>query len=221
MRLFCCLAVVAVLLSLACGVGAETVENSVSIPWTATNWFESLSLARFDSSLGTLTSATIDLSGGLSGFIYFLNTDSEAQTIQVTQNGAELFILPDGSGWAIDYSYAGPFSTPLLVEPEDGYSAMPGNSDTHQWTTIDTSVLNLLSGSGDFVIPLSASGVSTYSSSGNFDTVFMLRAEGAARVTYTYTPATAVPEAGSVGLALSGLVSIAGLLRLRRRKGVL
>lgn len=207
---------------------ASAAELTDTISWTTTNWSKSLTLAKFDPTLGTLTSITIDLAGAMFGTVKFENKDAAAQWIQVTQTGSELFTLPDGSAWGLGYAYDGPCSTPTSVPAFDGtvdfngtsgFSATKSVGDTHQWVTSDALVLAALTktiGSDEFTIPVLATGTSYHSASANYADFLRLQAMATASVTYTYTQEV-IPEAGSMVLFLSGMSTVVGFARLRQR----
>jgi hypothetical protein len=69
------------LAALAATLGASTLSYSDSVVLSDPNWSQSLTIPKFDSSLGTLTAVTFQLSGMVMGDIKLENGDASPTTL--------------------------------------------------------------------------------------------------------------------------------------------
>lgn len=207
---------------------AETIAYSFTNPLEVTEINQTGVLELFDTSLGTLTGATLTVTAELQTDLTLTNTASQNQLFIFTSNsdvGINSTLL------AVDQLFNGSsdlslnHSTgPVLLAPNASYVS-PTLSDNQSLTTNFSTVLTALSapGGGSFNISCeSISGNSQTGGGGNVVVDQRTTAGCSAMLTYTYTPAPPVPPVpvpvggpgmlGLLGLAMLGLVA-----RLRRK----
>ena len=206
------------------GGGEFSINNSGSIV-----------LTQFDSSLGTLNSISLTLSGHITTTQRFENGDDSGGTVFVPSTGTFTLTRPDTSSLVV--------VLPTITQGEavgafDGFNdfaGVSGRSYAPASTSLSNSVLYsagttpgtwtsdeaLFTGVGTISLPVSSSG----NSNGGVGTtvanltlgVINFKGGATAQVTYDYTPAE-VPEASTYGSI--GAVAIVGFLGYRRsRKG--
>ncbi|WP_414583006.1 choice-of-anchor E domain-containing protein [Scytonema sp. PCC 10023] len=180
-----------------------------------------LSIQKFDSSLGTLDSVTIDFIGDIKGDAGFENRSPQASTVTVDLSGDLKLELADGTSVAEfspqqDYSYD--------VAKYDGTTDFGGTSgktvvgltasqsDTKTYT--DNTLLQSFTGSDNLNLLFSATAKSTVSGSGNIASYVTTYAKSNVEVTYDYQPRK-VPEP-SVILGI-GVMTGVGLLVQKNR----
>lgn len=197
---------------IAGGASAATVWYEDSYGFEQTDWQHVLSVQQFDPTLGTLQSALVEMSGQVCGSIYL--------------NNKSTFTISTGTGTLrAAISVAGPGALLGPVNPTASLTATlgPGQSTTDNTKLSDVlttsamvsagSLSNYIgTGSVDFLA--SALGTSYGNGLQNWEYIFQTNGKADVRVTYTYE---AVPEFSSLLLAMGGLGSVSGLIRLRRR----
>jgi hypothetical protein len=215
---------IAMALALVCGrVCAQDPADTISgpfttstpVPSTRTDWSSSLSFPQFDSSLGTLMSVTLDLSGSLSTTITVTNTDSEngcagnaktevqiaVQDAGLNLSAAELVLISPAYDYSLqEAGISGPSSSGLLTET--------GNDGGNTYTA--PAVLSEFTGPGTIGLPASTSTQALLANSGGY--AVETRVTDAAltgSVTYDYTPA-GVPEPSTLALLGVGVVVLLG-----------
>lgn len=206
------LTIALLLLCIGTYAGAATVSFTDSIPLSYTTWTpdKQLVLPKFDTSLGTLISATVEYSGKMIGDIDVENTDNVAQLMKLTQTGMEVFTLPDSSKSVLNYKY----ELDQLLNPGGIFTTNPVSSlpDSFVWMA----PLSDVSGIGFFYINVAASGNSSWTGSNNLDAEYLLQAKADAKVTYNYK-SKVVPEGNTLLGLLPVLSGLVGSAELRRR----
>ena len=208
------------------GVGeaqGETVSYTSTLDTTPTDINTSLSLAKFNTTLGTLQSVTITLSSTASTIITVTNSAS-------TESSGSVYT-------SVKWTLTDPFSLfgnsvklTVLVPDEDGitYSLEPSGSVVTPLATASGSsnytfnTANILSEFSDAAGGLISLGLNSVTKTtltntgGNTGAVQATNANAVATVTYTYNP-IAVPEPSSLWMAFCGIGALAFIHRLRRR----
>ena len=205
-------------------VQAATLTYSSSIPDTQMDWTDStlktLSVQKFDTSLGTLNAVTLTLNGHVLGTIKFENLDAAAQTVTGTLRAdMTLSGLPDAGIMELLSVKASRSDALSSYDGTTDYSGTSGKTYTNvlgsnkstSTTYTNLSDLNLFTGSGTKDFTLEAISSSYASGSGNVASQFTTYGAASLTAVYDYT---VVPEPTA---ALLFILGGAGVL-LRRRK---
>ena len=212
--------------ALVAGMGsaasAATITFSQSLADQTTNYTDRAvgGISQFDSSLGTLNSATVTLGGSVSGSISYESLDAAASTVSLTLSG-EVGLSTSALGSLVVVLPTQ--TTDESVASHDGaidFAGDSGDSITDLIATLSDSVvltggdLAEFIGTGFVDFLLSGTGLSNASGPGNLATIFQTAAGGRVSVTYDYTetpPAVPLPAGGV--LLLSGLVGFTAMKR--------
>lgn len=200
-------------LSAAAMASADTTSTSFNIGLTNTDWTSNQTLNRFDSSLGTLISATYMLSSHVDTEVIFGNMSSSSTPNHVIANVDGKIDFSAGLG-----SLGGHATTSLdaFVPATTELSPMSASAD---WTTgyitiSDPALLALLTGTSPLNITVTATDLSTSTDdNGNGYALFTTLASAHGEIVYTYraNPTSSVPGP-------SAAIAFLGTAIVRRRK---
>ncbi len=240
-------ALAAVALAVA-GIGqanAETATQTLSFSSIALNWNQLVNVAKFDSSLGTLTSITFDYSAMFpSSTVTVKNTGSTTGTWKGRASNAfalyvgDLTSSPSAVTDMLDNDTAGALSnangdvaTGSLIGAERNMGSFTANqsktntlggftslTDVFSFSMLSTAGddLSLFIGSGTTALTMGGVAQTTATSSGSFEVTYNPLASGQLVITYDYTPVSTVPEPESYAMLLAGLAAIGVVARRRR-----
>ena len=212
--------IVAVFSVSAAFAGSVTYSDSISL--SQTNWNSSVSIPKFDSSLGILTSIEFYLYGYVSGIAQFESLDASPATVTTNLSAMLKLTRPDNSTLVVSLPIA---STTDNVTAYDGITDFNGTSgktysnlsanDTESFVSTLASDFALFTGTGNIVLPINALGTSSGSGAGNLLLQFNTFASADVIVKYNYdTPV--IPEPASLVALLSGIAGIGGISLKRK-----
>lgn len=215
---FCLLMIV---VSLGC-VDAAQLTYTDTIPLSTTNWANSISIPKFDATLGTLDQITFILAGHIEGAASLENLETVPANVTVDLSAKLKLMRPDTSVIVVTIPVA---SVTELIPAFDGVMDFGGLSGrTHENLSANhsesavipppASDLALFSGTGNIILPVSAEGFSSGSGAGNLLLQFNTLASAEATVRYDYTP---VPEPSGLLALLTGIPGLLGMAMRYRR----
>lgn len=224
LRRQCCGGAVSLALLVVASANAGTVTYGPDTFGPATtNWSTSLSLPQWDPALfpgQVLTGVSFTLAGDVFGSASFESLDAAPATVTMSLQATITLLDPNNVPIVTVIPVA---NTSDLASAFDGVIDFGGTSGK-SYTGLSGSASNsgistnlpLFIGSGNVLLPVSATGTSSGSGAGNLITQFSTSAGALATVTYTFA---AVPEVSTVLLCgLGGLAVVGGIVRRRRTR---
>lgn len=209
----------------ACGVArGDAIMHVAAIPVQTTNWNKSVSIPKFDATLGILNRIVLKLDGGVEGTSRFESRDAATTLVTTMLSASVRLKRPDLSDLVVSTPAA---TTMDKVSSWDGVDDFGGASGrTHSGLSAnDLEVAELLApfspadaaifvgGAMDTVsLPVQAIGTSSGSGAGNLLMLFNTQASANIMVIYEYT----VPEPATGAILGMGAV----VLARRRRRAV-
>ena len=170
----------------------KTVSFCDNIPLTNTNWNNNLVLNKFDSSLGNLVNAKIELNTEMINSINLQNQDIGPINITLNSNG-EVNINPiDGPTVSSVIFVSKDF---IANQGTNTFNVSDADSKNYSATNLGMYIAGI--GNTTFNLPANASATAQLSGSGNFIGGVSTRASAQACVTYTYQVEEAVSPGGT------------------------
>jgi hypothetical protein len=221
-------AIAAVLIAVASPASAAVITHSAAIPSDQTDFSTTVSVPKFDPTLGTLLSVAFTLFGEVTGDLGVENRNRSNAVAVTSRLEATLTLFrPDGTTLVV--TVPNQVFTDSLARYDRTLDFGGTSGRTH--AGIDASSSNsfasslpfdlaLFTGSGSIVLPMTANGTSSYDGTSNISFQADSDANGLVTVAYTYR-AAAVPEPMALslfGVGLAGL-GVAAHRRRRRRGG--
>ena len=217
------------LATLFCAASAQAavVEFDATKALASTNWSDTLSIGKFDTNLGTLTSIKFVLNGAVAGVGKAESMDAGASTVTLSLASTLTLQRPDGSNLVVTNPV---FSTGYNFGSFDGSIDFAGTSGastgqvsksaSNSFVSSSASDFSLFSanGGGTLGLNLLAVGSSNGSGAGNLLTQFNTQAGGDVKVIYEYNAVTPVPEPETYAMMLLGVGLVGGVARRRAAK---
>ncbi len=197
--------------------GPQTQCHTDTIPFAITNWSSSVSVPKFNPTLGTLLSIQFTLRGDIRGSARAESLDASPTTV-TTQFSANLALTrPDMSTIVVSVPVANFVNNFTAFDGTIDFGGTSGvthsgiSATDSQVVTSPPPVsdLALFTGVGNIVLPVAAQGSSIATGSGNLITQFNTEASATVTVCYTYAPNTPPsvqcpgPLMASVGVPIS------------------
>lgn len=209
----------------AAATADTTTPQTGNVPLTPTNVNTTLSFAKFDTTLGTLTSITITLTG---------TAFSTGTVNSITAPGSNQYEFDSSAttrlkrpGGATTLLTAVPFNPEFQNLGGGGDPAVPFTFPNNTATdTVGPTIFNtgtdlvLFSsvGPGNIVLPFTVNGASGINGPGTIGSSVSTQGGGSATLFYTYTPSSpATPEPGTWAMMVAGASTSLVALRRRRR----
>ncbi|WP_016951112.1 PEP-CTERM sorting domain-containing protein [Anabaena sp. PCC 7108] len=212
-------------------VATAGTANAASLSYTAssgdyspTDFSETLSIQKFDSSLGTLTSVFLEITGSIKANAGLESLSASSSTITanvgadmyLTQDNNQLFFIKPTNSESYQ---ATAFDGQIDFSGTSGKTINDIMDSEYKNTTLTSDLYDLAAyiGSGNIDFLFSATAKSSVSGSGNIVSQINTNAKGTLKVTYNYDSpySTQVPEPST--LLGFGLVAGFGMLSQRKK----
>jgi len=172
-------------------------------------------LRQFDTSLGTLDSIVLDVTGSATASIMVFNSNTGVEAFTAATASLPFTVTGPGPTIVISMAVAGPLAGTAAI----GINNFGGNIATFSNSTaVAPANYSLYEGAGSSLGSFSAvTSAGNYAGSANSGVLFGGSATigGRSSITYTYTPLAATPEVGSMLLLGSALLGLGAWKRLR------
>lgn len=201
---------------------AATISYDSSLPAQLTDFDSILSIPKFDSSLGTLDSVLLTLTGNVEGALGLENRGPSVANITANLSSSISLRRPDDNSDLLVTLPAAMFNYTLPgydgAFDFDGTSGLTEDdlsaSDEDSATYTDAADLALFLGAGTLDLPVFAVGTSSATGPGNVAQFFDTFAGASINVTYNYTEnTTSVPEPGMT----LGMLALGGGMMAKRK----
>ncbi|MCX7384737.1 MAG: choice-of-anchor E domain-containing protein, partial [Alphaproteobacteria bacterium] len=191
-------------------VPVTTTPQTASLGLTTTNYSQTLSVFKFNSSLGTLTDVFITLNGTVVATLKAESLDAAAATITITDVATQTLtalggtlslaqVLPTAS---INYAAAAFDGTlDFLGTSGKTQAGVTGTATSGLLDLTSASILAAFTGSGavdPIALALGATASAAATGTGNIASSASTQASGDISVSYRYNPAAPVPEPASM-----------------------
>jgi len=206
---------------------ANSYEVSDSVSLMATNWPSTVTVTipKFNSALGNLTSIVFYLDGHVQGSAGFESEDLSPTTVTMQLSAMLQLFRPDSTLLVVTIPVVSTSDSATAFDGTIDYTGTSGktydelNANKTESTTSpppsdDLTLFTATFLGENIILPVSATGISTGSGAGNLDLKFSTSASAIARVKYCYD---AVPEPSGIAVMLTGLAGLGGFARLRRK----
>ena len=175
-----------------------TLQRAASVPLSATDWTQALSIAQFDPALGTLTAVDIVNAGSITSDIKVENVDAASATITATVSGS---LTLSGAGFnalvtngsSSKTFNAGPFDGSIDFGGTSGHDFGPQTATGSTTFTITSpSALANYIGTGMVSLTEVAHATSSASGAGNLIAQIATTASAQVSVIYHYVPSASL-----------------------------
>lgn len=207
---------------------ADVKKYDFNVGLQTTDWSHNVSLARFDSALGTLTSVEIYLTGSINTDVWLSNMSDHSSNTITGHAGGEFVMTESATGFGVfdetvEKSVSQEFAVNNTHPKVATYDGLIGQkflgvtaSDTFHMGSSDANILAYVTGASPLQFEIDAYDASyTGDTAGNNEHHYSTSAAASGYIQYNYTP-QAVPEPSA--FAALGLGAL-GMLRRRNRKG--
>ncbi len=196
------------------GVVSQALDYGPGLSPVTNPFTQAMNFNQFQSSLGTLTSVTVQIGDTSSGSVQVTNNSTRSSDYSISLGEQLALKDPSSTILASFLDQSSPSSATIAS----------GNSDTINTTAtgsspVDTLTSNLSQfiGSGQIGLLLSGSGVALVSGATPYSASTNSTSDGVVTLDYNYSSASAAPLPGSGALALIGGVTLIGAMAIRRR----
>jgi hypothetical protein len=200
-------------MTLALAAQAATVEVTSNTAVNIEEFNGDLAIAKFDASLGTLTSVKFELFSNLYGNVFVSNDGPGVDTFKVIAGGQ---VDGDVLGTLLNVSGSSTQTFADLPAGDSGFVNLTPWTVSNSLTLSSASALAAFTGTGGtYHAALTGWSTADTVGSGNATYTPYVFMDGYAKVTYTYEVAP-VPEPETYAMMLAGLALVGGIARRRK-----